>query len=513
MFRSWIQREIEASYQPPKADSRLQESISSRLLDTLVRLREICDNTSDLQVNEMTVCGIPIALVLCEGMVDAENLGLNVTNALDRLKLQEPSAEALLHWMEGCRFMAGDKVQITTYEEVFTFIMSGFAVILIDGSPAAIAVGVQGFQVRSISEPSAEINLRGSREGFVEAVRINMSMIRRRMKTPCLKLELRKVGVQSRTDVCLVYRTDMVNHELLEDVRRRLDGVQLDIVLESGYLQPFLDSGPLSIFSGIGVTERPDTVCAKVSEGRVVVLVDGTPFALITPYLFSENFQSVDDYAQRPFYATFMRWLKYGAFFLTILLPGTYVAMGTFHPELFPDALLFNVAIAEEGLPFPLMFEALLIHFLYEIMREAGLRLPRSVGHAVSIVGALVIGDAAVTAGLIGTPMVMVVALTTISSFVIPSLYEPVTLLRFVFIVLGGCLGIFGLVLGLCVMGVNLCAVTAEKVPATSPESPSSLYSLRDTLVRVSWRQLGKRSLRISALPGSELEQEVPPHA
>ena len=158
-----------------------------------------------------------------------------------------------------------------------------------------------------------------------------------------------------------------------------------------------------------GTTERPDTLVAKICEGRVAVLVDGTPFALITPYLFNENFQSIDDYTHRPYYATFIRFLKYAAFFLTILLPGAYVARATFDPELFPNALLFNIATSEESTPFPLMFEALIIHFIYELMREAGLRLPRPIGHAVSIVGALVIGDAAVTAGLIGAPMVMVV--------------------------------------------------------------------------------------------------------
>ena len=236
--------------------------------------------------------------------------------------------------------------------------------------------------------------------------------------------------------------------------------------------------------------------------------MDGSPYAILLPCLFSENFQSMDDYAERPYYAVFIRLIKYLAFFLTILLPGCYVAAVNFHPELIPDQLLFRIAEAEQGMAFPLMFQALLIHFIYELMREAGLRLPRPVGHAVSIIGALVIGDAAVTAGLISTPMVMVVALTTISSFVIPSLYEPVTLLRLLFILLGGILGLYGVVLGLAFVGVNLCSVTVLGVPATSPETPLSLYSLRDTLIRVGWRQLGQEQFIISRTAGADQNGE-----
>lgn len=404
--------------------------------------------------------------------------------------------------------MAGDKKKLRGFEELIQFIASGFAVLLIDGSPEGVALGVQGFSFRSIGEPASENNLRGSREGFAEPIRINMSMIRRRMKTPSLRMKLLKVGEKSRTDVCLVYRSDYADPEMVRRVEQRLQEVRLDNLMDSGYLRPFLESGPFSLFSGTGVTERPDTLCAKVSEGRIAILVDGSPYAILLPCLFSENFQSMDDYAERPYYAVFIRLIKYLAFFLTILLPGCYVAAVNFHPELIPDQLLFRIAEAEQGMAFPLMFQALLIHFIYELMREAGLRLPRPVGHAVSIIGALVIGDAAVTAGLISTPMVMVVALTTISSFVIPSLYEPVTLLRLLFILLGGTLGLYGVVLGLAFVGVNLCSVTVLGVPATSPETPLSFYSLRDTLIRVGWRQLGQEQFIISRTAGADQNGE-----
>ena len=507
MFENLLQREQGRSYTVTERDPRLKEPIARELRVTLTTLRNICGSTADLQINEMSVSGISLAVVLFEGLADHQKFSLAAGNLLRDYSALHPTPQKLMEWAKSELFIAGDKKPFTTYGQLLQFIMSGFAAVLIDGCAEGLAAGVQGFSFRSVSEPSSENNLRGSREGFVEALRINMSMVRRRMKTPALRMELFQAGKQSNTDICLLYRSDLADAAMLEQVRTRIAQLPLDNIMESGYIRPFLDNGRFSLFSGVGTTERPDTLCAKLSEGRIAILVDGTPFALVLPYLFSENFQSLDDYAQRPYYATLMRWLKYGAFFLTILLPGTYVATLNFHPELLPDELLFRVAAAEQGMAFPLMFEALLIHFIYELMREAGLRLPRPVGHAVSIIGALVIGDAAVTAGLISTPMVMVVALTTISSFVIPSLYEPVTLLRFVFILLGGTLGIFGIVLGLAVVGVDLCSVTLFGVPATSPESPVSLYALRDTLVRSSWKKLGRRQFVISRTAGAPAKE------
>ena len=201
------------------------------------------------------------------------------------------------------------------------------------------------------------------------------------------------IGEKSRTDICLVYLTDTADPRMVEEVKRRLGKLSSDILLSQGYLRPYLEGKPFSPFSSVGTTERPDTLCAKINEGRIGILVDGTPFALVVPYLFEEHFQSMDDYSYRPYYGSFIRLLKYFAFLLSIFLPGGYVAITSFSPEMLPDSLLFNIAASEQQTPFSMMTEALVIHLIYEIMREAGLRLPRPVGHAVSIIGALVIGE------------------------------------------------------------------------------------------------------------------------
>lgn len=510
-----MRQEKKRQYTQPAPIKGEGERLGASLSENMVTLRRMFDNSSDFVDKRLAIGGVEVAVIICEGMISLSTFAELLAEPLTAVSSdRESDPEEILGFFREHTVMGADQKEFYTYGDLFTFIMSGFAVLLIDGLDMGIALGMQGFQFRSISEPSSEVNVRGSREGFVEPLRINMTMVRRRIKSPALKFELMTVGIRSKTEICLVYMTNSVSGEVLDNVRQRLKKAKLDVVFESGYLEPFLEEKPLSLFSGVGTTERPDTLCAKICEGRVAVLVDGTPFALVTPYLFNENFQSVDDYTHRPYYATFIRLLKYSAFFFTILLPGAYVALATFHPELFPNALLFNIATSEESTPFPLMFEALIIHFIYEIMREAGLRLPRPIGHAVSIVGALVIGDAAVTAGLIGAPMVMVVAVTAISSFVVPSLYQSITVLRFAFIIIGGTLGLFGITLGMAIVFANLCAKHPQGIPETAPATPFSIYPMRDIFTRASWRKLGQYELLVQDMPGSEIDKsDDPPHS
>ncbi|MBR2579337.1 MAG: spore germination protein, partial [Clostridia bacterium] len=295
---------------------------------------------------------------------------------------------------------------------------------------------------------------------------------------------------------------------ILKKVRECVAAVDLETVVESGYLMPYLEGdNDFSLFSGVGMTERPDTVCGKISEGRVAIILDGTPNVLVVPYLFTEYFQHIDDYSRHPYFATFTRWLKYMAFFLSVLLPGLYVAISTFSPEILPAPIFMKIALAVGRTPFSLVTETIIIHLIYEIMREAGLRIPRPLGHAVSIVGALVIGETAVSSGLIGAPTLMVVALTAISSYVIPNLYEPISILKFVFVIVGGIFGIWGIMIVFTAVLINICSKNSYGVPFTSPISPFNMFAMRDVLVRLSWNFLSRKSIKVQDLPGSEIEK------
>ena len=495
--------------QPQGTGSRKQARVrlNRDLMENMVKVRALSQNSTDLLERQIEVSGVPVAILMCEGMVNLQLFTQILVRPLTELSLENADGEAVARWVSRETVLSGDQKEFFTYDELFSFLMAGFVVLLIDGVDRGIACGMQGYSFRSVSEPSTEMNITGSREGFVEPIRVNQTMIRRRLRSPSLKFEMYPIGEKSRTDICLVYLTD-TDPRMVEEVKRRLGKLSSDILLSQGYLRPYLEGQPLSPFSSVGTTERPDTLCAKINEGRIGILVDGTPFALVVPYLFEEHFQSMDDYSYRPYYGSFIRLLKYFAFLLSIFLPGGYVAITSFSPEMLPDSLLFNIAASEQQTPFSMMTEALVIHLIYEIMREAGLRLPRPVGHAVSIIGALVIGDAAVKAGIIGSSMVMVVALTALSSFVVPSLYEPAAILKFVFILVGGTWGLFGISVGFVLLLTNLCALESLGVPVMAPLSPCAPADLRDGLWRTGWKKLGSFRLRIQDLPGSGWKQQ-----
>ena len=355
---------------------------------------------------------------------------------------------------------------------------------VLDGCPKALVFGVQGYDKRSVSTPSGENNIFGAKDGFVEVVRTNMSLIRRRMKSPFLKMELGCYGDKSQTDLCICYLYDRVPQALIQKIKRQLGSMKLESILSSGYVRPFLETSRPSLFDTISTTQRPDVFCAKLLEGRVGILIDGTPFALMIPKLFNESFQSMDDYCYKPYYATFLRWLKYAAFLVALLLPALYVAIALHHPELLNRTLLLILAESEETAPLSLTTEAIGILLVYEIIREAGLRLPQAVGGAVSIVAGLIVGDAAVSSGLISTPMLTVTAISVIAGFVIPDLNPPISILRLAFVLAGGMGGLFGIsLLGAAVL-FHICAAQNHGFPLTAPVAPFRKRGMRDILYR-----------------------------
>lgn len=379
---------------------------------------------------------------------------------------------------------------INTVSDAAQNIIMGNLVFIAEGEKQALAFPVQGFPKKNPGEPQAEQNERGSQESFTDNFKDNITLLRRRLRTPSLVIEQHTVGKTSNTPVLICYMSDRINEGLLSSIKKRISKIELDAVLGSGYIRPFLDNRRPSFFTDTGITERPDTFSSMLLEGRVGIIVDGTPFALIVPYLFIDYFHAVDDYLSSTYYALFMRTLRIVSFIIASTLPGAFVAICLFHPEIMPADIMYGIAAATSKTPFPIMIEALTIHFIYEIVREAGLRMPRSIGHAVSIVGALVIGDAAVTAGLIAAPMLIVVALTAISSSVIVKLHEPVAILRFGFILIGGFTGLYGIMLGIGIMIIDICSVSPYGIPFSAPLSPFVKRAQADALIRKNWTKM-----------------------
>lgn len=493
----------------PQAGSAAEfTKLDKNLLDNMTRIQGRFDGCSDFVWKEFVTCGRKAVIMDMDNMIDK----LVLTNGvLKPLSTANPPAgaadsDALFNWIRDSLLFTVDQRETFSFEELVGFLMGGFAVLLIDGVDRALVFGIQGFKFRSIDEPNTDKSLRGSREGFVEPLHINLMLVRRRVKNPNLKFEIYNLGSESKTEVCIAYIKGVAEESILNEVRHRLRTIDIDTVLASGFIQAYFQDDPFSIFSTVGTTERPDTFCGRLSEGRVGIIVDNTPMTLTMPCVFVENFQNMDDYAVGPYYATFTRILKYLAFFTSVIIPGLYVAVGSFHQALLPSQLLYTLAQSEEATPFPLFIEAIFMQIVYEMVREAGLRLPKQIGFAINIVGALIIGQAAVTAGLIGAPMVIIIAVTATTSLIIPTLYEPGVIMRFSFIVLAGMAGLYGLTLGIVFAAYHICSLKSYKVPYTAPISPFNGYALRDVILRVPWKVMAKRKISVQDLPGSNVD-------
>ncbi len=476
-----------------------------------VNIRSIMKNTSDLTIKYGKLGQNNVCIMFCEGQINTNQMANLVFRPLNSIGNDEKlSPQRVMEMVQGELLLAGEQKTVEDYKMLTMLLMSGFCVIIINGVNKAVAIGVQGFEKRSVKEPSTGLNIRGSREGFVEAMRVNASMIRRRIKSPDLVLKFSKAGELSGTDICLCYVEGKADKKLVEDIEKRLENIPLDLILEGGYIQPFLEEKGNLIFSEAGITERPDVLAAKLYEGRVGIIVDGTPFVLVLPRLFTENFQTLDDYTEKPVYVSIIRTLRYVAFLVSVLLPGFYVAIADFNPELIPDALLMNLAASVQITPYNLMTECLIIHIFYEILREAGLRMPADLGHAVSIVGGIVIGDILVSAGLVGAPIILIVAVSSITSFIVPDLYNSIVVMRFSFILAGGIWGIFGITMIGILYLYKLCSMNSYGVPFTAPVSPFTFRAMRDTFIRVGWRKMAKSRETISDLSGvNESEKEL----
>lgn len=478
------------------------ERLSQSLTENTRFFQQKFQNAMDFMLRDLDLGGVPAALLGLDGLVNKQVITLSILDPLLAAPPPEKPGEAALAYIEGQVLATMEQKRVGDTAQALTLLMSGFALLLVEGCREGLAFGVQGFATRGPEEPQNEVMQRGAKDGFTESFLTNIAMIRRRLKTTDLKFEKVEVGAQSHTPLALCYLQGVASPVILAQVKQRLAACDLQTVLGAGYLSGFLDRGRL--FRGVGMTERPDVVCGKIEEGRVAILVEGTPSALLVPFLFVENFQTLDDYLARPFYGTFLRWLKYAAFFLSAFLPGLYVAIVTHHPEMLPEALLLKIAESESQTPFPIMAETLLLYFLYEVLREAGLRAPRSLSATVSIVGGLVVGDTAVAAGLVGAPSLLVVALTAIAGYAVPRLYEPLALLRLGFLLAGNFLGVWGVVIGLTVLLMDLCGTSSFGVPLLSPIAPfRGELAARDVLARADWRRLARRRATVQTMPGS----------
>ncbi len=483
--------------------------ISTSLDENLQTISALFANSADLLITRVILCEIPCALLCCEGMVSSQTLTEAMLEPLNTLGGRFTDAHAFLkHLHENC-ILSPDCKCADSLADLCKMLCSGFALLFAEGTDSALAVGIQGYPSRGISAPDSEQNIYGAKEGFTENLHTNLSLLRRRMKSPLLTMQMCTAGTISRTDLCICWLQDRVSQELVSKIKEKLENLPLETVLSGGYVRPFLEERGGHLFHSVGTTERPDVLCAKMLEGRVAVLIDGTPFALVLPQLFWELFQTLDDYNESPIYATAIRLLKFAAFLLALMLPAVYLAVAVWHPELLNRTLLEILADAEQKAPFSLSAEMLGVLFMFEVVREAGLRLPNAVGGAVSIVGGLIIGDAAVESGLVSTPVLTVTALSVTAGFVIPELHTVLALLRPTFILAGSVCGLSGISVIFTMVLCNLCAAEVFGYPTSAPFAPLRFRRLRDVFMRQGFRKLSQGNFLVSEVRQSHDTDEA----
>ncbi|MCF6094965.1 spore germination protein [Microaerobacter geothermalis] len=471
-----------------------KQPLKSSLKENFDEVKRRLGNSSDIITREIQIGKsgkIMAGLIYTDGLADKKSIQDFIMESLMiNVKESHPNMKISQHFLSNLKEIAitiGDVKEINDFNTLFNEILSGNTVILVDGFSQGFSAGTKGWEDRGVTEPSSTTVVRGPRDGFSETLGTNTSLIRRRIKDPNLWLETKEIGRVTKTSVGIMYIKGIVNDKVVEEVHRRLDRIEIDGILESGYIEELIQDETYTPFPTIFHSERPDVIAAGLLEGRVAILVDGTPFVLLVPAVFMQFYQAAEDYYQRADIGTLLRFLRFVAFFIALTAPSLYIAITTFHQEMLPTTLLISLAAQREGVPFPAFIEALLMEVSFEILREAGVRMPRAVGQAVSIVGALVIGTAAVEAGIVSAAMVIIVSITAIASFVFPSFNMAISIriLRFLLMGLSASFGLFGITVGLIALVLHLSSLRSFGVPYMTPFAPFILADNKDAMFRL----------------------------
>lgn len=459
------------------------------LKENLQVFQSLLGGNADLVMRRFQVGSLKFGLVFLDGMVDKTMLQEEAIKPLLALGPAPEDGESPEHVFNQVKDEALPMSEVTTtrlLEEALVAVLSGDAALLMEGAGVAMVLDVRGWKERNVSEPEGEFVTRGPREGFNENLKSNMALLRRRIRDPNLKLRKSEIGQRSKTDVVLAYLEGVASALIIDEVKGRLDTIDLDGVMDSGYIEQMIEDEWIRVFPTVQSTERPDKAAAAILEGRVVVLVDNSPFALIVPATFNDFFHSPDDWYVGWVPATAIRVIRFIGSVLALTLPGLYIALTSFHPEMIPTTLLFSIITARQGIPFPAFAEAFIMEGALELLREAGIRLPGPVGQSVTVVGGIIIGEMAVRASIVSPIMVIVVAITAIASFALPALSVALSLrlLRFALMVMGALFGLYGFVIGLLLILTRLTSLKSFGVPYLVPYAPASPAVLKDTVLR-----------------------------
>lgn len=483
-----------------KKDISAMTKVSKKLSDNVEYLKNkyTVPDSADVVIREFNITvkdkSIPTSIVFIDGLINTDLLDMAILQPLMLLSNMEiKDSEEDIEGIIKNRLLPHNQIKIKKdLSEIVEDVNFGGCGIFVDGLDIAFTADIKGWKGRGVDRPNTEMIIRGPQEGFNESLRTNTGLIRKILKDASLVVENITVGKRSKTPCSLLYIKDIVNDSLVKEVRRRLKGIKIDYLFDSGELEQLLEDSSFLAVPQIIATERPDRVATMLTEGKVAVIVQGSPFALVMPATHIDLFHSAEDSYIRFPYANLLRIIRLCAITMSLLLPGLYVAITNFHHEMIPTDLLFAIEASRERVPFPSLVEILIMEFAFEFIREAGVRIPGPLGSTLGIIGGLILGQAAVAANIVSPILIIIVAVTGIGSFAIPnfSLGYAYRILRFVYIFLGSMAGFFGITAGLFLQGMWLASAKSFGVPFLAPLGPFTRGIMSDQILRGPiWKQ------------------------
>ena len=483
------------------SSNQISKRLNKSLDDNVSQFKDVFTNDDTLIVRyfqNQHNTSVKCCIMFIDGMVNVDIINENLIKPIVKNTMLDKSGN-ILDILKNQVIISSQVSKTTTEDEVIEGILNGNTVLFLDGYSEALIINTKGWEKRAISEPETEKGIRGSREGFTETLKDNLSMIRRKLKTKNLKFRYMTIGMQSNTKVCICYIEGIANEKIVNEVYKRLINVEIDGILSAEYIAELIKDAPLSPFETIGNTERPDIVAAKLLDGRVAIIIDGTPEALTVPFTFIEYFQSSDDYYLNYYFAIINRVLRIVSFIITISGPAIYVALLTYHQEMIPTPLVLSISAARKGLPFPTTVETIGLLVTFEILRETGIRMSSNVGQALSIVGALVLGQAAVEAKIVSAPVVIIVSLSALTGLITPKINGAAIIIRAVFLLIASMFGLYGYVFGITGLLLHLCGMRSFGIPYMLNLDTLDPEAYRDTIIRAPWWYMKFRPKLIAA--------------
>ena len=461
------------------------EQISKNLEKNITIIENAFQNCGDIVKRRFFVGekkDIAVYMIYTDNIVNGSAIEESIlTNIMNRCRI-DGKKEGMLKRLNEEVIAIGEMNEVKTFQEIFDAVLLGDTILLMDENDIALQASTKGFPSRGVSEAKTEVVVQGPKDAFTEIGATNIVLIRRRIRDTKLKVKRTKVGKRSKTDVAILYMEDIVRREILQEVEYKINQIDIDVVLDSGYIDQLLENRWLSPFPQLQMTERPDKAASVLLEGRVVIVIDNTPFVVIAPATLNVFFQAAEDYYDRWEIMSFIRLIRYCAGFLAVALPGLYIALTVFHPSMLPTNLALKIAETRQNIPFPAVGEILIMELAFELLREAGIRLPSPVSSTIGIVGGIIIGQAAVEAGIVSPSVVIVSALTGICTFVIPNiaLVSGLRLTKYIVLIFSAFLGLYGFWLALILMLIHMASLKSFHIPFLYPFCSASVNNYND---------------------------------